>query len=208
MFVSAYLTKGEIMNTKKTPVRMNKDDRRAQILDAAMTVFVKKGFTASTTLEIAKAADVSEVTLFRHFASKQEIFLAGIEPIMLSTLEGSISLSADLGPQEKLEYILFERISLISDNCQVARLILSEAPLLSALGGESFMNRIIQTIQKMLVLVGVPARREAFVLRILMGSILSFLYMPQTGEEYIRTYARQVAAMVLNNTEQIDREGD
>ena len=58
------------MSTEKVPLRMNREDRRAQILDAAMSVFVEKGFTASTTLEIAKAANISEVTLFRHFASK------------------------------------------------------------------------------------------------------------------------------------------
>lgn len=196
------------MDLGKTPVRMKREDRRAQILDAAMTVFVKKGFTAGTTLEIAKAANVSEVTLFRHFASKQDIFLAGIEPIMLSTLEGSISLSVDLGPEEKLVYILSERISLISHNCQVVKLILSEAPLLSVLGGDSFMDRIVQTLQNVLVLIGIPARRQTFVLRILMGSILSFLYMPQMGDEYIKVFARQVAAMVLSSTKQIDQEGD
>ena len=196
------------METRKTPVRMSKEERRTQIMNAAMTVFVKKGFTASTTLEIAKAANVSEVTLFRHFASKQEIFMAGLEPILLSTLEGSISLSADLDPAEKLEYILSERISLISHNSQVVKLILSEASLLSAVDSESFMSRIIQTIQNVLVLIGIPKRREAFVLRILMGSILSFIYMPQTGEEYIRAFTRQVAAMVLNNTDQIEWEDD
>ena len=52
------------MSTEKVPLRMNREDRRAQILDAAMSVFVEKGFTASTTLEIAKAANISEVTLF------------------------------------------------------------------------------------------------------------------------------------------------
>lgn len=189
-------------------MRMSKAERRAQILNAAMAVFVKKGFTASTTFEIAKAADVSEVTLFRHFASKQEIFLAGVEPIMLSTLEGSINLSADLSPEEKLAYILFERINLISHNCQIVKLILSEASLLSAAGGESFMSRIIQTLHNVLSLIGIPAQREAFVLRILMGSILSFLYMPQMGDEYIRVFARQVAATVLSDKDQIEREGD
>jgi|LSQX01.3.fsa_nt_gb AcrR family transcriptional regulator len=196
------------MNTEKVPLRMKREDRRAQILDAAMSVFVKKGFTGSTTLEIAKAANISEVTLFRHFASKQDIFLAGIEPILFNTLEGSINLSAHFGPQEMLENILFERIRLISDHCQVIRLILSEAHLLTNLGAESFMNRIIRTLHKVLVLSGVPTYRETFALRILMGSILSFVYMPQTGEEDIKAYAGQIASIVLGNKNQINREDD
>lgn len=196
------------MSTEKVPLRMNREDRRAQILDAAMSVFVEKGFTASTTLEIAKAANISEVTLFRHFASKQEIFLAGIEPILFNTLEGSISLSAHFGPREMLENILFERISLISGNCQVIRLVLSEAHLLSNLGAESFMNGIIRMLHNVLVLAGVHTHMETFALRILMGSILSFVYMPRTGEEDIKAYARQVASIVLGNTDQINREDD
>ena len=196
------------MNTEKVPLRMKREDRRAQILDAAMSVFVKKGFTGSTTLEIAKAANISEETLFRHFASKQDIFLAGIEPILFNTLEGAINLSAHFGPQEMLENILFERIRLISDHCQVIRLILSEAHLLTNLGAESFMNRIIRTLHKVLVLSGVPTYRETFALRILMGSILSFVYMPQTGEEDIKAYAGQIASIVLGNKNQINREDD
>ena len=173
-----------------------------------MSVFVEKGFTASTTLEIAKAANISEVTLFRHFASKQEIFLAGIEPILFNTLEGSISLSAHFGPREMLKNILFERINLISDNCQVIRLILSEAPLLSTLGAESFMNRIIRMLRDVLVLAGVHTQMETFALRTLMGSILSFIYMPRTGEEDVKAYAGQVASIVLGNMNSINREDD
>ena len=196
------------MSTEKVPLRMKREDRRAQILDAAMSVFVEKGFTASTTLEIAKAANISEVTLFRHFASKQEIFLAGIEPILFNTLEGSISLSAHFGPREMLKNILFERINLISDNCQVIRLILSEAPLLSTLGAESFMNRIIRMLRDVLVLAGVHTQIETFALRILMGSILSFVYLPRTGEEDVKAYAGQVASIVLGNMNSINREDD
>lgn len=196
------------MSTEKVPLRMNREDRRAQILDAAMSVFVEKGFTASTTLEIAKAANISEVTLFRHFASKQEIFLAGIEPILFNTLEGSISLSAHFSPREMLKNILFERINLISDNCQVIRLILSEAPLLSTLGAESFMNRIIRMLRDVLVLAGVHTQIETFALRILMGSILSFVYLPRTGEEDVKAYAGQVASIVLGNMNSINREDD
>ncbi|MBK5241482.1 TetR family transcriptional regulator [Clostridium sp.] len=46
------------METKKSKKRINKEDRMKQILEAAMTAFVEKGFNASTTLEIAKAAEI------------------------------------------------------------------------------------------------------------------------------------------------------
>jgi AcrR family transcriptional regulator len=49
---------------------------RERVLDAALQVFAEKGFSAATTRDIAKAADVNEVTLFRHFETKGALFAA------------------------------------------------------------------------------------------------------------------------------------
>ncbi|NLX93538.1 MAG: TetR/AcrR family transcriptional regulator [Clostridiales bacterium] len=187
------------METKDASKRMNKEDRRKQILNAAMAVFTEKGFIGSTTLEIAKAAGVSEVTLFRYFSSKQEMFLAGIEPILFSTLEGSINTSVELSSEAKLEYILYERISFISSNYKVVKLILTEAPLLSELGRESFMKRILQILETMLLQIGVSVKDKEFTLRLLMGSILSFLYMPEADEKMIKEYVGKMAALILQD---------
>lgn len=183
--------------------RMKKEDRRQQILDSAMTVFVEKGFNGSTTLEIAKAANVSEVTLFRYFSSKQEIFLQGIEPILISTLQESVNTSVDLSAQDKLEYILYERISLISKNYKVVKLILAEAPLLSELGTESFMTKILKILNMMLAKTGIPKEDNELTLRLLMGSILSFLYMPEMDEENIRDYVKKIVNFIVE--EQINQ---
>jgi AcrR family transcriptional regulator len=51
------------------------------ILEAAIMLFAEKGFSATTTRQIAQAAGVNEVTLFRHFRSKQELFHQILEEI-------------------------------------------------------------------------------------------------------------------------------
>ena len=51
--------------------------RRAQILNAAATVFAEKGFHRATTREIARVADVSEGTIYNYFDSKEDL-LVGI----------------------------------------------------------------------------------------------------------------------------------
>ena len=45
-----------------------------KILAAARSLFEEKGFAAATTNEIAEAAGVSQVTLFRHFETKRNLF--------------------------------------------------------------------------------------------------------------------------------------
>jgi AcrR family transcriptional regulator len=47
---------------------------KEKIVDAAFGLFSQKGYLGTTTKEIALHAGVSEVTLFRHFGSKESIF--------------------------------------------------------------------------------------------------------------------------------------
>src|SRR5215208_5462613 len=59
--------------------RMCADDRRRQIAEVAMRLFSERGFRGTTTKEIAQAAGVSEAIIFRHFATKEELYTAIID---------------------------------------------------------------------------------------------------------------------------------
>src|SRR5262249_26938659 len=52
------------------------EERRSQILAVAVTLFSDRGFRGTTTKEIAHAAGVSEAMVFRHFATKEELYAA------------------------------------------------------------------------------------------------------------------------------------
>ena len=55
---------------------------RERILTAARDCFTERGYHATTTRELAAAADIAEVSLFRHFPTKAAIFeAAAVEPI-------------------------------------------------------------------------------------------------------------------------------
>ncbi|MFA5676706.1 MAG: helix-turn-helix domain-containing protein, partial [Christensenellales bacterium] len=49
-------------------------ETREKIMAAARSLFEQKGFAAATTKQISKSAGVSEITLFRHFNTKRELF--------------------------------------------------------------------------------------------------------------------------------------
>ena len=63
----------------KGPESAPGSEMRQQILKTAIQLFAQKGFRGTTTREIALAAGVNEVTIFRHFASKQELYTAILE---------------------------------------------------------------------------------------------------------------------------------
>ncbi len=85
--------------------RMAGDERRAQILEVAMSVFSERGFRGTTTKEIAAAAGVSEAMVFRHFANKDELYTAildrkacnGRTLISLELLADKIAVKDDFG---------------------------------------------------------------------------------------------------------------
>src|ERR1041385_6843205 len=55
--------------------RMTAGDRKLAIVKAALPLFARKGFAETTTKDLAKAAGVSEPLLYRHFPSKEALYL-------------------------------------------------------------------------------------------------------------------------------------
>jgi TetR/AcrR family transcriptional regulator len=58
---------------------MQGGDRRRQLLRSAIETFARQGFAGTKTRDIAAAAGVSEAILFRHFATKEELYRALLE---------------------------------------------------------------------------------------------------------------------------------
>ena len=54
------------------------DETQIKIIDATMTIIVEKGYSGTTTKNIAKLAGVNECTIFRKFDGKKEIILAAM----------------------------------------------------------------------------------------------------------------------------------
>jgi AcrR family transcriptional regulator len=59
--------------------RRRKEARPAELLEAALTLFVEKGFAATRSEEVARAAGVSKGTLYLYFPSKEELLKAVIQ---------------------------------------------------------------------------------------------------------------------------------
>jgi AcrR family transcriptional regulator len=63
------------------PVRMAAADRRRHLVETAIRVFSEGSYRGTTTAEIARAAGISEPILYRHFASKRELYLAALDHV-------------------------------------------------------------------------------------------------------------------------------
>ena len=74
--------------------RRRKEARPAELLEAALTLFVEKGFAATRSEEVAKAAGVSKGTLYLYFPSKEELLKAVIQHFLGSEIETGVQEAA------------------------------------------------------------------------------------------------------------------
>lgn len=76
-----------------TPSRQRRKDARPQeLLDAALDLFVEKGFAATRSEEVAARAGVSKGTLYLYYPSKQELLKA----VILQTISREIAEGMDV----------------------------------------------------------------------------------------------------------------
>ena len=59
--------------------RLPADERRRAIVQAALRVFSSGSYSGATTAEIAREAGVTEPVLYRHFASKRDLWIACLD---------------------------------------------------------------------------------------------------------------------------------
>ena len=64
-----------------TAPRMAAAERRQHLIETAIRLFTDGSYHSTTTAEIARAAGISEPILYRHFASKRELYLAALEHV-------------------------------------------------------------------------------------------------------------------------------
>lgn len=59
--------------------RLPAEERKAAVLECACGIFSTGSYRGTTTAEIARQAGVTEPVLYRHFASKRDLYLAVLE---------------------------------------------------------------------------------------------------------------------------------
>ena len=88
------------------------EERRSQILALAVSLFSERGFRGTTTKEIAHAAGVSEAMVFRHFATKEELYAAILDHKMCSHERFEPAKMASEAIQSKDDRAVFESLAL------------------------------------------------------------------------------------------------
>ena len=91
-----YHVQSDVLPKHEAPSKRErrKDARPGELLEAALDLFVEKGFAGTRVEEVAQRAGVSKGTLFLYFASKEDLFKAVVREYVGSHLRAGLELLA------------------------------------------------------------------------------------------------------------------
>ncbi|WCN36939.1 TetR/AcrR family transcriptional regulator [Aneurinibacillus uraniidurans] len=105
---------------------------REKILNSAVEIFSQKGFQASTIREIARLAGVNDLTVYRHFESKEKLFS---EMFQRHTLLSEISSLVIRGVNDDFEHdlrsLVVAFLAIFKKEMPMIRLLITEAEKMS-----------------------------------------------------------------------------
>jgi TetR/AcrR family transcriptional repressor of mexJK operon len=173
-----------------TQATSRKQKTREQILLAARALFLQYGFAATSTDAImARAGIASKETLYRHYASKEELFVAVLQDFTVENPQhtGLLQMPVVLESREDLQAFFlrfaqnFLAIMAQPDYPAFVRMLIAELPRFPYLG-ELFRVTVPERALQFLVIVLEQARQKGLVnmidanaiIRMLVGSLLTY----------------------------------
>jgi AcrR family transcriptional regulator len=103
------------------------DETQERILEGAARVFAEQGYARATTKALAAAAGVNEVTLFRHFGSKQGLFAAVTERYAGPAVSADLETKLTGDYYQDLVLVGTGLLRMLLERKEVMRLLLCEA---------------------------------------------------------------------------------
>ncbi|MGG5171140.1 TetR/AcrR family transcriptional regulator [Pseudarthrobacter sp. J1738] len=142
--VSRTRTTQETSQANARSARLPRDERRAQLLHAALEVFVANGYHGAAMDEIAETARVSKPVLYQHFPSKRELYLALLDS-NLEELTGLLlgALNSTQDNKERVQAVMRAYFRFIASDDQAHRLVFE-----SGLTNDADVNARLETFNR------------------------------------------------------------
>lgn len=130
----------------------NKSNKtRQRIIDAAINTFAEKGFSSASTAEIAKRAEVAEVTIFRHFPKKKDLLHYAVlefidlfgEAFAFDSLKKVLNDNKDKSVKDLLKLIIFDRAYFFKNHKPYIKVLFHEMQFHNDVK-ELFLEKIIK----------------------------------------------------------------
>ncbi|ADL56486.1 TetR/AcrR family transcriptional regulator [Gallionella capsiferriformans] len=115
------------MNTEVIKQRLSTEERQKEIVRVAIHLAAEKGIDSVTTQDMADAMKVTQGAIFKHFPTKDDIWLAVIHWIrgrLMTVLEKAASEAT--GPIDAIERMFYAHVTFIGKHPSIPRLLFTE----------------------------------------------------------------------------------
>lgn len=130
-------------------------DGRERILQAAIRAFVDHGYEGASTIEVARAAGVTQPNVHHHFGSKQKLWEAAVDHLFAELrLLDPARLPLDLGPEQRIRALLTSLVDVSARCPDISGLIDRE----SAVPGERLDHLLDRHLRPLLQAAGALVR--------------------------------------------------
>ncbi|WP_189637783.1 TetR/AcrR family transcriptional regulator [Thalassotalea sp. HSM 43] len=141
--------------TQKIRTRSKSEEKRESILIAAVNCFCEKGFANTSMDYIAKQAGVSKQTVYSHFGSKDDLFMASVSKKCQEFRQAAFDTDKDIDVSGALVNFAVEfiRLLLSDEGMSVHRLCVSESqanPKVSQLFYQAGPEPVIKGLSELL----------------------------------------------------------
>ncbi|MBM7585178.1 AcrR family transcriptional regulator [Bacillus pakistanensis] len=164
-------------------------EKQKKILESAIEIFAEKGYSATSTNEIAKKAGVAEGTIFRHYKTKKDLLLSIVAPTMAKLVAPFVikDLNKVLDTKYEtyeafLKALILNRQAFLKENMAAFRILIQEIPFhpeLKEQFKEHIANKLFERVQRIIEhyqelgqVISMPSQA---VLRFTLSSIFGFL---------------------------------
>jgi AcrR family transcriptional regulator len=168
----------------KARLAEHSESRRAQILEAALRVFVRDGFHSAPVEAIAREAGLAKGTIYLYFPTKEAVLQAAIERYsLLPVIEESVGKLAETPPEQAIPALVGLMWQRLKERAPVFRIMLGLGGVLQPENARIFLERIVLPGNRLLagyldhcVARGALRPIDTFVAaRSLLGSLLTFV---------------------------------
>jgi AcrR family transcriptional regulator len=111
-------------------------DAERRIVEAALDAFGEHGYNGTTTSEIARRAGVAEGTIFRYFATKKDLLIGVVAPVVARVMAPIVKRNLETvfvapyeTPEAFMRAVLADRLGLVRDHPAIMRVLAQEIPI-------------------------------------------------------------------------------
>lgn len=196
----------ELVESDDTDISMT--DKQISIISAAIEIFAEKGYSATSTSEIAKKAGVGEGTIFHHYKTKKDLLLA--IPEYLSMLSFSKAFSDNISkifeyPYEKFEDFLRDviqnRKKFITANILFIKVLFQEVPFHPELRAKISQSILFNAMDKLIKVID-KYKEKGQLTGIPSDSIAKLMFSTTFG--YFFTHYIAMTELKKNEDDEID----